>query len=216
MELCRTPAAETKEQTGQDLVFLDESTSRTTKSPVDTINSGGLGCHSPLYSGSGNDRSWASQSGHCPKIHHIKFSKRASSASYRIKIRLGVQESISCLEGGTRGGFFFHNIKHTYSFRMTLRTGMESSDISLHESLYWIWTSLCEPGNRGRYGDGLQAGRLGFDFRQGQEIFTTFTASTRTLKAQLASYPMGNGDFFSGVKAAVVWSRPPASIQYRY
>jgi hypothetical protein len=61
-----------------------------------------------------------------------------------------------------------------------------------------------------RYGDGLQAGRPGFNFRRGQEI--VFHSVQTGSEAHPASCPVGSRDSFRGGKAAQAWSWPLTSI----
>jgi hypothetical protein len=51
-----------------------------------------------------------------------------------------------------------------------------------------------------RYSDGLQAGRMMFEFRQGQDfsLLHNFKIGSR---AHPAAYPMGTGGLFPGGKA---------------
>jgi hypothetical protein len=61
-----------------------------------------------------------------------------------------------------------------------------------------------------QYSDGLRAGRLGIDSRQGQKNFLYYTTS----EAHPASYPMGTGSIFPRDELAGAWSWSLTSIQF--
>jgi hypothetical protein len=68
-----------------------------------------------------------------------------------------------------------------------------------------VFATVIDQGQLRRYSDGLRAGRLGFDYRQGQEIFLYSTVSKLALDTIYASYPMGSEGLFVGDNDAGAW-----------
>jgi hypothetical protein len=60
-------------------------------------------------------------------------------------------------------------------------------------------------GYLSRYSDGLRAGRLGFDSRQGEDFSFLHRAQAGS-GAHPASYTMGTAGSFPGGKTAAAWS----------
>jgi hypothetical protein len=71
--------------------------------------------------------------------------------------------------------------------------------ISFYIYIYIYIYILQQPGKLGRYSDELRAGRPGFDSRQGRDISLLYSVQTGS-EAHPASYPMGTGTNFKGVK----------------
>jgi hypothetical protein len=62
-----------------------------------------------------------------------------------------------------------------------------------------VTATVIDQGQLSRYSNGLRAGRLGFDYRQGQEIILYSTVSRLALDTTYASYPMSTGVALTGM-----------------